>query len=174
MDKRYEKKEQLIKNTFKELLSKKYFEQITVQELTNEAGIDRKTFYLHYKTLDALLRALQKELSDEFSEQVKGLDPIADLEELTKKFFYYSESKGRYYEKITLETEYSYIRNQMIKTVMLKSADAKEDKRKLTIAFIVNTTLLFYSEWVRNQKVIPIDEVIDLTVRIIKNGIAGM
>ena len=57
---------------------------------------------------------------------------------------------------------------------MLKSADAKEDKRKLTIAFIVNTTLLFYSEWVRNQKVIPIDEVIDLTVRIIKNGIAGM
>ena len=99
MDIRYVKKEQRIKDTFKALLSKKYFEQITVQELTSEAGIDRKTFYLHYKTLDALLRALQKELSDEFSEQVKGLDPITDLEELTKMFFYFSESKGRYYEK---------------------------------------------------------------------------
>ena len=56
MDKRYEKKELLIKETFKHLLGEKYFERITVQELAAKAGIDRKTFYLHYDTLDKTIK----------------------------------------------------------------------------------------------------------------------
>ncbi|MBQ7642259.1 MAG: TetR/AcrR family transcriptional regulator [Acholeplasmatales bacterium] len=84
MDKRYEKKELLMKETFKELLSNKYYEDITVQELTNKAKIDRKTFYLHYNTLDDLLKSIQNDLANKFNERVKGLDSLNDLEKVTK------------------------------------------------------------------------------------------
>ena len=84
MDKRFEKKELLIKETFKELLSNKYYENITVQELTNKAKIDRKTFYLHYNTLDDLLKSIQNDLANKFNERVKGLDSLNDLEKVTK------------------------------------------------------------------------------------------
>ena len=98
MDKRYEKKELLIKETFKELLSNKNYEDITVQELTNKDKIDRKTFYLHYNTLDDLLKSIQNELANKFNERVKGLDPLNDLEQITKEFFYFSNEEGKYYE----------------------------------------------------------------------------
>ena len=175
MDKRYEKKEKLIKDTFKELLSKQYFENITVQELTSLAGIDRKTFYLHYDSLDELLKAIQEELSGEFNELVKGLNPIDDLDKVTREFFYFSESKGKFYEHLTINSEYSYVRNQMIKRVMIASVGERKSQtaeNNFKIAFIVNTTLLFYSEWVRNGKEMPLDEIIELTIDTIRFGIS--
>lgn len=174
MDKRFEKKEILIKETFKQLLAEKYFERITVQELTTKAGIDRKTFYLHYNTLDDLLRAIQKDLATKFNERVNGLDPIDDLEAVTKEFFYFSNKEGKYYENITLNNEYSYMRNHMIKNVVTANVGNidKNNIRRFQIAFAVNTTLLFYSEWVRSNKNIPIDNIIELTCKTIKYGIS--
>ena len=117
--------------------------------------------------------ATQKQLADEFSNLVKGLDPIDDLYECTKQFFYFSESQGRFYERLTLNNENSYIRNQMIKDVMTRSVDETTITmdRSFKIGYIVNTTLCFYKEWVRREKKMPIDDIIDLTVKTIKDGV---
>ena len=97
MDQRYIKKEQQIRYAFKTLLANKYFEDVSVSELCRLASIDRKTFYLHYQSLDDLLQTTQKQLADDFSNLVKGLDPIDDLYECTKQFFHFSESQGKFY-----------------------------------------------------------------------------
>ncbi len=175
MDKRYEKKELLLKETFKELLSNKYYENITVQELTNKAKIDRKTFYLHYNTLDDLLKSIQNDLANKFNERVKGLDPLNDLEQITKEFFYFSNEEGKYYENITINNEYNYIRNKMIKNVVKSNVGLIDNtsSRSFQIAFAVNTTLLFYSEWIRGNKKVPIDDIIDLTYKTIEYGISA-
>lgn len=104
---------------------------------------------------------------------VKGLDPIDDLYECTKQFFYFSESQGKFYERLTLNNENSYIRNQMIKDVMTTNVDETTITidRSFKIGYIVNATLYFYKEWVRREKKMPIDDIIDLTVKTIKNGI---
>ena len=175
MDKRYEKKEKSIQDAFKTLLSDKYFETINVQELTRLARIDRKTFYLHYKSMGNLLKAVQDELSKEFSEKVANLDPVDDLEEVTKAFFYFSESKGKYYENITRNSEYAYVRNQMIKKVVSIAIGEKiflTTEKSFQIAFAVNTTLLFYSEWVKSGKTMELDDIISLTTKTIKYGIS--
>ena len=36
------------------------YEKITVRELTDRAMINRKTFYLHYETLDELLEEVRR------------------------------------------------------------------------------------------------------------------
>ena len=38
-----------------ELLGEKDFSKISVTELTRRADVDRKTFYLHYQTVDEIL-----------------------------------------------------------------------------------------------------------------------
>ena len=43
------------------LLSKKEFEDISVQEIADEATLNRATFYLHYPDKNALLRAMAAE-----------------------------------------------------------------------------------------------------------------
>lgn len=42
--------------SFLELLEKKDFAYITVKEICHEADVNRSTFYLHYETLDDLLK----------------------------------------------------------------------------------------------------------------------
>ena len=49
-----------------ELLEKKDIEFITVTEITNKAGVNRSTFYLHYDNIDDLLEETISYINKEF------------------------------------------------------------------------------------------------------------
>ena len=56
-----------IRKTFEEMICEMDFEHITVKELTERAMINRKTFYLHYDSLDDLLLEMQNETAQSFA-----------------------------------------------------------------------------------------------------------
>lgn len=58
MDKRIEKTLVKIRSGLLSLVAEKDIADISVAELSRAAGIDRKTFYLHYKTVDDALEDL--------------------------------------------------------------------------------------------------------------------
>ena len=62
MDRRQRKTREAIFGAFTRLLSKKYFNQITVGEIIDEADVGRATFYSHFETKDFLLKELCEEL----------------------------------------------------------------------------------------------------------------
>jgi len=43
--------------------------------------------------------------------------------------------------------------------------------RSFKIGYLVNATLFFYKEWVRREKKMPVDDIIDLTVKTIRDEI---
>ncbi len=49
-------------SAFKNLLRKKRYDRITVQEIIDEANVGRSTFYSHFETKDLLLDALCEDL----------------------------------------------------------------------------------------------------------------
>lgn len=57
-DLRFIKNEKLIQTTFREMMAETEYSKISIKELTERAQINRKTFYLHYPSLDHLLAAL--------------------------------------------------------------------------------------------------------------------
>ena len=65
MDRRFLKTEQAIRNTYFSLL-KAGNRKITVAEIARKADIDRKTFYLHYPSVDDIVIAYAKEKADQF------------------------------------------------------------------------------------------------------------
>lgn len=60
-DKRVVRTEKAMRAALFKLLQERDYEKITVSALAREAGIDRKTFYLHYGSVDDLARSILRE-----------------------------------------------------------------------------------------------------------------
>jgi len=69
-DIRYLRTEKLIFDAFTKLLSQKPYEKITVQDIADEAMINRATFYAHYTDKDALYNSIIDHVMDEMSELI--------------------------------------------------------------------------------------------------------
>ncbi len=102
MDRRQQKSREAIFNAFNRLLEKKHFNNITVQEIIDEANVGRTTFYAHFETKDILLKEmctgifehifsheLPSESTHDFSEAEHGLD-----EKLTHLLYHLKDNKG--------------------------------------------------------------------------------
>ncbi len=64
-DIRVERSREAIKGAFIELMKHREYEDITVKDLAEAAKINRKTFYAHYETKQALFEAMMREMFDE-------------------------------------------------------------------------------------------------------------
>ena len=87
-DLRVQRTKEFIRKTFEEMICEMDYEQISVKELTQRAKINRKTFYLHYNTLDDLLLEIQNELAQNFIRRTQGLERPRDMDKITREFFY--------------------------------------------------------------------------------------
>ena len=62
-DRRIRKTKNSIRESFMELIMEKNFSEITVKEIASRADISRRTFYMHYSSIDAILDEMNAELS---------------------------------------------------------------------------------------------------------------
>lgn len=74
MDRRQKKTREAIFKAFTQLLSKKNYNQISIQEIIDIADIGRTTFYSHFETKDFLLKDLCEELFTHIIETAMGLE----------------------------------------------------------------------------------------------------
>lgn len=72
-DQRTRMTKQLIRNAFMDLLSRKPIQSISIRELCGIAGINRGTFYTHYKDIYDLLEQIEEEMTREIE---KALEPL--------------------------------------------------------------------------------------------------
>lgn len=63
----------LIRRQFTELLAAKPIQSITVRELCERTGINRSTFYNHYRDVYDLLEKIEEEMLSELADRLKAL-----------------------------------------------------------------------------------------------------
>lgn len=180
-DLRVFKTKRAIKETFKILILEKNYEDITVKELTDRAEINKKTFYRYYASLDDLLLETQNEISKEYIESIKDYKISDDFDKMNREFYLFSEKKGEFYEKITSDINYNYIRQKMINNVMNTTFSNSEKlnnladyEKDILLSYMQAATLAIYKYWIKNKKRIPLEEIINLSYKLIYNGISSL
>lgn len=88
VDLRTKRTKKLIFDTFQQMMAEKPFEEITVKELSERAGINRKTFYSHYDTIVDLRNALVEEMLCHIRDRIKNDKPHSFRDTLTALYGY--------------------------------------------------------------------------------------
>ena len=112
MDRRIQKTRTAILCAFERLLAEKRYEQITVQDIINEANIGRSTFYAHFETKDDLLKYTCRELfehifdkhpASEISHDFSGKTSSLDIM-LTHILYHLKDDRKRYMRIFSCES----------------------------------------------------------------------
>ncbi len=170
-----------IRKTFEEMICEMDYEQISIKELAERARINRKTFYLHYDSLDDLLRELQNEMAKSFIERTRDLERPRDMDKITREFFLVSEGAGRLHERLLCSGSYHYISRRITNEIMSETwgADGKQRNadpyvQNIVMTFVSQSTIEIYRQWAADGKKIPLDDIIALTSKLICSGLNSL
>lgn len=146
--------EKAIQRAFKKLLLNKAFSKITVQDIADESGINRNTFYYHYQDIPTMLKTLVKDDLISLMEQNKRASYEEDLEVL---LYYvreneqiiknvYHTARRDIFDKELLSVIEHYIRKWVITDEMSKSLS--EEEKNAMIEFCRSLYFGLFISWI--------------------------
>ena len=182
MDRRILKTVFAIKNAYKNLLIKKGKHKITIAEIAREADIDRKTFYLHFNSVEEVLDSILQDNLIEFEELLaknKLLSNRIDTKLLMHTMnicfmehmdFYRSVIK----QNVGIES-ISYKMKEIMIQRMLDIYAASDQQTIQTIRiycnFLFSGIIAVYTDWIQNEDSMTLDELEKITSNVLYNGI---
>lgn len=180
-DLRFIKTEALIQNTFRAMIREKDFSEMTIQELVTRAQINRKTFYLHYQSLNDLLISMQFALLDKLFQTYPEKWVPENLEELIQKLFLFLAKADETDAKIiaieshlfSRKNPKDYLRKRMYH--YLESYDNfskyNNEEKNIFVSYLYGSFVMMYNQWQIDGRKIPLETMTDLTVKLISQGI---
>ncbi len=92
--------------------------EISVKELATRAMINRKTFYLHYQDLDALLKEVQDEVADEFLKRNVSYRNMSDIKDLIRVYFETVTKQPLLHERLLCSGSYRPFSEEVNRRIM--------------------------------------------------------
>ena len=180
-DLRVRKTKEAIRSTFKAMICEMDYEQITIKELTQRAQINRKTFYLHYRSLDDLLQELQNEIAENFTSLKVSYGSMTNIRKLIKLFFEHAANMPLLHERLMCSGSYRPVWEKINQRIMDHRRKTNrgvfglnEHAENLVFAYYGANSTLLYRQWVADGKQLPLDEFVEIAVRLICNGMSGV
>jgi len=162
-----------------ELSLEKGYMTVTIKDITDRLGVDRTTFYLHFKDKDELVLATQRRVFDELSAGFgNGADPgtglVAFFERIGSDrhtwramlmFEEYQRFSGRF-------AEYVGSRLATLHVGMAAGGNAPRLPRSLVARFIATTIRVCALWWLDQAEPCPPAEIAGMTKALLLQGLA--
>lgn len=178
-DLRVVKTKRAIQTAVMELLSQKELPRVTISEVCAIAGINRKTFYRHYRAVDDVIAELESEILSQFSESVKS--GIFDLGAVIREISAVISRRREYFTRL-LKHNPDLFANGKIKAILcrmvavaLKNVGALEDEATVTAAaeFSVSGVLALYFAWFDGGCEGDLEFLTDVAVKMVTRELAA-
>ena len=185
MDKRTLRTREAIRCALLSLLNQKDAFQINVSELTEKAQISRKTFYLHYASVDEALQELENEIEQWVMTQLKqsGIWDNRDdiytilsrvdkaLQEHELYSCYLTNRRSRYFLMYRLKDAIAKMVKDEIKENV--GTEAAEDDVEAAADFAVSGILSMYYDWLTAQRV-TLRQLAEKAQKLLTGAVSGL
>ena len=169
-----------IYKAFKEMVCEMDPNNITVKELAERANIHRKTFYLHFNCIEDLYKDVLEKMCKEYFEEVEKLSVPNNIYDLTEILFNFC-SNDEFTEKLFCNENYRIYSNKIIKSFLNHnrnifnpySAYTKEEQNLIN-TYLNSGSLDLFRQWVNDGKVISKERAVELTSRLLAQGIENI
>lgn len=184
LDKRCRKTRKAIKTSLIKLMSEKDISDITITEIAEEADINRKTFYAHYRGLYDILDEVENDLIEKLFHILDNTDilksmynPYPLFKELTNEI----NKDFEFYKLLVQSKNYNNLLNKVQgifkdRFLELSNETIKTDKEILSfiIDFISSGITSVYKEWFRSDRNISLEQLTKLLSILIGNGLNSL
>ncbi len=175
---------QLMDEALLKLLEEKEYDYITISELCKKAGVNRSTFYLHYRGMDDLLKETLIYSNEKFNNYFKKLSlpdlrnamkeklificpeyliPYLNYIKNNKKLFLIAKSKPELFN-VNIST------NEAEKNVIfpiLERFNVPKNEMKFTAVFYMKGVEAVVLEWVKNDCKESIEYITNLIIKFV-------
>ena len=170
-------------DAFKELvLFYDDYMKISVKELCDKAGLNRKTFYSHYKQVDDLFLILQNEFIEDFYKHSHAFNFFNEVEKVVDAYFVLCE-KNPVYKKMVTTSVYFYTKEGSRKrTIDYFNSKGKkelfnehnEELQDILYRYYHMTIYIMYKHWVLKKYPLPKEEMVKITAALVKDGLSSI
>ena len=177
LDLRVQKTLEAIKTTFKAMVCEMDAPKITVKELTERARIHRKTFYLHYTSIEALFEDMLQEAANTYFSEIDQISPHMPMEEVNRVFFTYLSKQDAFTERLISSESYRGFCNKLFAAALKHNrsrynpyAHLPEEEQNIVNTFTTQSSLDMYRQWVADGKKVSLERLIELSGKLLSTG----
>lgn len=182
LDLRVKKTRAAIKNAFEDMVCEMPPSEITIKELTERAQIHRKTFYLHYTSIEALFEDMLQEIANEYFKAIDQVSLPMPMLEVNRVYFNFVATQPPYVERLICSNEYQDFCNKAFRTSFLQHnrerynpyASFSKEEQNIINTFLANGSINMYRQWVNDGKKIPLETLIDISGKLLSSGTNGL
>lgn len=167
-----------IRTAFEVLLGEMAYEAINISILTQRADVNRRTFYRHYKNLGDVLEEFCTDVAEAYVQSTYHMDGRTDYAAISREFMLFFATQGPLMEKIICSDNCRFISDAINDKIAIRNRghvdpanDMDPNVRELVIAFLRGGSLNIIRRWVRDGKRVPLEDMVNLGVRLICRGI---
>ena len=179
VDRRVAKTQAAIHRALDELVCEKPPHKISVAEITRHANIHRKTFYLHYNSVDELFREELESMKQDYAETIDSIPPTMTIADVNRVFFDFATRQGSLFEQLVVSPEYRHYAERFFHMNLVHNrarhnpyAHLSREQQNIINTFLTAGTLDMYRQWIADGKTMPLDELVTLSTQLLSHGAA--
>ncbi|MCP9333684.1 TetR/AcrR family transcriptional regulator [Lentilactobacillus hilgardii] len=182
VDRRVIRTRKAIQKSFEELATTHDYHDITIKELAEKANINRRTFYLHFDSIEDLVNSYVNEVTQRLVSLFKQRSFKENYEHpgqnLTELISLLQESKD-FWSRLLFSDEYSFFTRKIERMVakemtqsILASFSINRDDAKLCANFLIQNTLSTLRFFINDQRNTDYDQIQNKISRLNTFGIS--
>lgn len=166
------------------LLKEDHKKRVSISEITRKANVDRKTFYLHYASVEDVIREYAESKVDELIERVFSEEFPAD-QLAVRVFNVFNQMIDEYKENLRLLSDsdaYDYFFGQIKSLLIDKILDGNavnpegfsRPQIEIYVEYFISGIISSYMRWIRHELPCTIEELAEHVGTVTFGGIQGI